>query len=154
MADPEVVVIGSGPAGAMAASTLVERGIDVLVLDAGHHAPGGLIVRAGGNTLYRRMAWDDYASDRLDPSSPSDVEWYSSLSHGGLSNFWTAAVPRFTPDDFREGERLDVRYRWPITYDALVPFYEVAERFLTVTAGAPIPGVPANVDALRPRAAS
>lgn len=145
MADPAVVVIGSGPAGAMATAALVARGVDVLVLDAGHHAPGGVVVRAGGNTVLRRMAWADYRADRLDPTSAPDVEWYSSLALGGLSNFWTAAVPRFAPADFTEGARRDERYRWPVGYDALVPFYEVAERHLALTAGAPISGVPANV---------
>ena len=149
MHDPDVVVIGSGPAGAMAATTLVERGVDVLMLDAGDHVPGGLIVRAAGNTVYRRMAWADYASDRLDPASAAGVDWYSSLSLGGLSNYWTAAVPRFAPQDFIEGARLDERYRWPVTYDDLEPFYVVAERHLDVTAGDPITARAAERTALR-----
>ncbi len=76
------------------------------------------------------MAWAELAADRLDPTSSADVEWYSSLSLGGLSNYWTAAVPRFAPEDFTEGARLDERYRWPVTYDELVPFYDRAERAL------------------------
>ena len=58
------------------------------------------------------------------PGVDPGVDWYSSLSLGGLSNFWTAAVPRFAPDDFIEGARLDERYRWPVTYDDLEPYYE------------------------------
>ena len=54
-------------------------------------------------------------------------------------------MPRFAPEDFTEGEQLDVRYRWPVTYEELVPFYEAAERRLCVTAGGPIPGLPSNV---------
>ena len=77
-------------------------------------------------------------------SAPA-VEWYSSQSLGGLSNYWTAAVPRFAPHDFDDAARLDDRYRWPVRYEDLVVHYERAERLLTVTAGAPIPGVPANV---------
>jgi choline dehydrogenase-like flavoprotein len=145
MSEPDVIVVGSGPAGAMATAALVGRGLDVLLVDAGERAPGGFIARAGGNTVYRRMAWADYSTDRLDASSDAGVEWYSSLSLGGLSNFWTAAVPRFDPRDFTEGERLDGRYRWPITYDALVPYYELAERYLALTAGDRIPGVPPNM---------
>jgi choline dehydrogenase-like flavoprotein len=140
--DPDVVVVGSGPTGAMAASALVDRGLDVLMLDAGTNAPGGLVVRTAGNTLYRRFAWADYEEDRLDPSSDEGTEWYSSRSLGGLSNYWTAAVPRFAPEDFTEGSRLDERYRWPVTYADLDPYYTRAERALTVTAGDPILRLP------------
>lgn len=145
MTEPDVIVVGSGPTGAMAAATLVGRGLDVLLLDAGQHVPGGVVVRAAGNTLYRRMAWADYANDRLDASSSPDVDWYSSRSLGGLSNYWTAAVPRFAPEDFTDGGRLDERYRWPVSYDDLVPYYERAERRLVITAGNAIHGVPGNV---------
>ena len=136
MPDPDVVVVGSGPTGAMAAATLVEGGADVMMLDAGHHVPGGLVVHVAGNTVFRRMAWADCATDRLDPRSDPGVDWYSSLSLGGLSNFWTAAVPRFAPDDFLEGARLDERYRWPVTYEDLEPYYVAAERRLGVTRAA------------------
>lgn len=136
-----VVVIGSGPAGAMAAAKLVERGLDVVMLDSGTAAPRGLIVRAAGNTLYRKKETSFLSNDRLSDDSPN-MHWTSSLSHGGLSNFWTAAVPRFAPDDFTEGGRLDRRYVWPVTYEDLKQYYDEAERYLTITAGDPIPGVP------------
>ena len=145
MADEPIVVIGSGPCGAMAAATLVDRGLGALVLDAGQRAPRGLIVKAAGNTLMRRMGWAEYSTDRQDPATDPRIDWISSLSLGGLSNYWTAAVPRFAPEDFTDGARLDDRYRWPVSYDDLTPYYERAERALTVTAGEPINGVPANV---------
>jgi choline dehydrogenase-like flavoprotein len=144
MGDGDVIVVGSGPCGAAAASRLVERGVSVTMLDAGLGAPAGLVVKAAGNTLYRRMGWKYYCADRLDPVKSPGVDWVSSLSLGGLSNYWTAAVPRFAPDDFTDGGRLDDRYVWPITYDELVPFYELAEGMLRVTAGDAIPGVPSN----------
>ena len=75
MGDDRVVVIGSGPCGAMAAATLVERGVDVLMLDAGLRAPTGFVVRAAGNTIARRYGWSEYSTDRLDPSSARDVDW-------------------------------------------------------------------------------
>jgi flavin-dependent dehydrogenase len=43
-----VVVIGSGPAGAMAALKLVQRGIPVIMLESGEKQPAGLSVRAMG----------------------------------------------------------------------------------------------------------
>lgn len=141
--DDRVIVIGSGPCGAAAAHRLVERGVRVLLLDAGVEAPRGVVIRAAGNTMFRWRDSSALRSDRLGPDSGKSV-WYSSLSLGGLSNYWTAAVPRFAPADFTDGERLDHRFRWPIGYDDLAPYYDVAEHHLRVTGAAPIPGVPEN----------
>ena len=143
--DEPVVVIGSGPTGAVAALRLVERHVRVTMLDAGTHAPRGMLVRAAGNTLFRYVSSAELSWDRVGGTSSDDIEWRSSLSLGGLSNYWTAAVPRFAPDDFDEGRRLDERYEWPLTYEDLVPHYEHVERLVRVTSGvAPIPGVPSN----------
>ena len=143
--DETVVIIGSGPAAAMAAAQLVERGRSVTMLDSGSRAPRGVIIRAAGNTVYRRMGYSLLSKDRLDSTTAPTVDWVSSLSNGGLSNFWTAAVPRFAPDDFTEGGRLDERYVWPVTYDDLAPYYDLVDQRLNVTAGDPILGVPSNV---------
>jgi choline dehydrogenase-like flavoprotein len=145
MADEPVIVIGSGPCGAAAAARLTRRGVPVLLLDAGLRAPSGLLVRAAGHTIVRRKGWGEYSAGRQDPTSTPDVEWYSSLSLGGLSNYWTGAVPRFAPDDFTEGGRIDERYVWPLTYDELEPYYRQMEAVVVVTAGAgPIRNVPSN----------
>lgn len=141
-----VVVIGSGPTGATAAARLVERGIPVTMLDAGTHAPRGLVVKAAGRTIFRSASQSELVEDRLDDVSSEHVDWFSSLSLGGLSNYWTAAVPRFAPADFTEGGRLDERYEWPVSYEELMPHYDYAERLLGVTTGPdPIPGVPQNL---------
>ena len=141
----QVIVIGSGPCGAIAAARLIERGLNVTMLDSGLGRPKGMVVRAAGNTIYRRMDPDRLETDRHDRATQAPVDWYSSLSHGGLSNYWTAAVPRFAPEDFTDGQRLDERYEWPVGYEELVPYYEAAERMLVVTAGAPFANIPANV---------
>ena len=151
MDEPDVIVIGTGPTGAMAIDALISRGLDVMVLEAGDHTPGGVVVRAAGNTVYRRMAWADYQTEGLDPSSDPGVMWFASHSLGGLSNFWTAAVPRFAPEDFTEGARLDERYRWPVTYLDLEQYYTRAEEALTVTGGDPILRVPSGLQRHRHR---
>ncbi len=79
--------------------------------------------------------------------------WTFNHALGGLSNQWTGAVPRFAPADFTEGERLHERYRWPLGYSDLAPFYAVAERLVDMTAGvndvAALPaGCPAHIRAL------
>jgi choline dehydrogenase-like flavoprotein len=126
-----VVVIGSGPSGAMAALTLVERGIPVTMLESGSTFPGGLVVRAFGRNLFRR--WPrDLDKDTFVASGDPESVWHNVLVPGGLSNLWTGAVPRFAPEDFYEGERAHERYRWPVSYGDLAPYYTRVERMLRV----------------------
>lgn len=129
----------------MAASTLVAAGVRVTLLDSGRTRPKGLIVRVAGNTVFRYTSRARMRSDEHRAVRDLETQWHHSLSQGGRSNYWTAAVPRFDPEDFREGARLDERYRWPLTYEDLVPFYEIAEDVLEVS-GSPIAvrNLPAN----------
>jgi choline dehydrogenase-like flavoprotein len=54
-------------------------------------------------------------------------------------------VPRFNPEDFYEGERLHERYRWPVDYKDLVPYYEQVERLMSITGGTQVvPLLPAQ----------
>ena len=132
----------------MAAGELVRRGVNVTMLDAGWRPVRGVLLRAGDITIFR-WSEDRLRYDRASMSGDPGTTWGSCLSLGGLSNYWTAAVPRMSPDDFSEGARLDDRFRWPITYEDLVPFYELVERRMTITAGDPIGGVPSGFAAYR-----
>jgi choline dehydrogenase-like flavoprotein len=129
----QVVVIGSGPAGAAAARELLENGIPVTMLEAGSTLPRGLLVRLGGRNFYRRTPPLREEAAHAVSGDPRTL-CYVKLAPGGLSNNWTGAVPRFAPEDFTEGERLHERYRWPMSYTDLAPFYEKVERYLTITA--------------------
>jgi choline dehydrogenase-like flavoprotein len=140
----DVVVVGSGPSGAVAAAMLVAKGLRVVMLDAGVRAPAGALLRVRGNTLAKFVRGGP-ETDRHVAAGDPGTEWFSSLTHGGLSNFWTAAVPRFHPNDFTEGDALDARYRWPVTYDELEPFYASVERMMKITAGDAQLDLPANV---------
>lgn len=141
--DGRVLVIGSGPAGAMAALTLLQRGIPVTMLESGLDAPRGLLVRAMGRTIYRK--WPGFAAHGHHVSSDDpEALWQHDFAPGGMSNHWTGAVPRFAPEDFTEGERLHERYRWPVSYDNLRPYYERVERLLLVSGGTrDVPNLPA-----------
>ena len=127
------VVIGSGPSGAIAASELAQSGARVVMLEAGQAPPKGLIIRAAGHTVIRLRSSDALQTNRHKIRGDPRTEWFSTLAPGGLSNYWTAAVPRFAPEDFTDGGRLDARFVWPVSYDELSPFYGLAEDFLTIT---------------------
>lgn len=127
-----VVVIGSGPAGAAAARELARNGIPVTMLETGTRFQGGLLVRLGGRSYYRRtppLGEDAGHSISGDPRTLC----YAKFAPGGLSNNWTGGVPRFAPEDFTEGERLHERYRWPVTYPDLASYYGKVEQYLRVT---------------------
>jgi choline dehydrogenase-like flavoprotein len=132
--DQRVVVIGSGPAGAMAARELVGQGVPVTLLEAGTARPSGRLVRVAGRNVFRQMPEPASPPEDFVRTGHPETMWISNLALGGLSNQWTGAVPRFSPSDFTEGERIDVRYRWPIGYDDLASFYADAESVLQVTA--------------------
>jgi choline dehydrogenase-like flavoprotein len=154
MADERrVVVVGTGPAGAAAAWTLVRARIAVTVLEAGDESSdAGLTARVPGMTMLRRRHPLPPAVRGIAENGAPAPEWQSELSAGGLSNHWTCAVPRFAPEDFTEGEALGERFRWPITYGDLAPHYPVMERLLHIGgAGEAVLNLPAGEVAAKVR---
>jgi choline dehydrogenase-like flavoprotein len=129
----QVVVIGSGPAGAAAARELTQNGIAVTLLEAGSGIQSGLLLRLGGKNLFRRMPPLRQEAAHSVSGDPR-TECYVKFAPGGLSNNWTGAVPRFAPEDFTEGQRLHERFVWPVTYSDLLPYYEKIERSLEISA--------------------
>src|SRR5689334_3105517 len=110
MDDRRVIVIGSGPAGAAASLTLLQQGIPVTLLESGTPVEHGLLVRAVGRNVFRR--WPVLAPGyEYTVSGDPSTSYLSALAPGGLSNLWTGAVPRFAPEDFVDGLRLDESYR-------------------------------------------
>jgi choline dehydrogenase-like flavoprotein len=139
-----VVVIGSGPAGAMAAHELIRNGIPVTMLEAGEDIQRGLLVRMAGRNLYRHLPPTAKPTRFVVTGDPeTNVEYNYAL--GGLSNQWTGAVPRFCAEDFTAGEQVHEKYRWPVTYGDLAPFYDLAERTMEITADPnDVPNLPAG----------
>ncbi|MGE3268372.1 MAG: GMC oxidoreductase [Chloroflexota bacterium] len=143
--DRQVLVIGSGPSGAMAALTLVKQGIPVTMLESGQSLPSGWLVRVAGRNLIRSRPQVEDPKIHV-ASDDAGASWFHAHCLGGMSSHWAGAVPRFAPDDFFEGERLDERYRWPISYRDLEPYYEQIERMLSVTAARrSVPAQPASI---------
>jgi choline dehydrogenase-like flavoprotein len=102
------------------------------MLESGTCLPKGLLLRAFGRSVVRRFP--SVPSDRnFVASGDPEVVWTNALAPGGLTNFWTGAVPRFSVEDFVEGEQLHPQYRWPVSYDQLESFYTQVERLCSVT---------------------
>lgn len=130
-----MVVVGGGPCALAAVRELADAGVAVTVLDAGRRAPRGITVRVAGRTVLRWVQPGFRSDDRQRSSRDPATRWISSLSWGGLTNYWTGACPRFHPNDFTDGAAISDIYEWPLRYDELVPFYERCEDHLRLTAG-------------------
>jgi choline dehydrogenase-like flavoprotein len=139
--DRRVVVIGTGPAGAAAALVLAQRGVPVTFLEAGSRRSAlGLTIRIAGLTVVNVRRQLRQRTDDLARTGDPNVEVWEDLAAGGLSNHWACAVPRFSPDDFRDAERAGVAYRWPIGYEDVAPWYDWVEPLLHISG--PSDGVP------------
>lgn len=142
--DADVVVIGSGVAGALLARKLAEAGVKVTILEA-----GGAINRTESTDRYQRAwnrtlnapyetwPWAPVPGDnnKADYYSPSGNHAYQALfmkGVGGTTWHWTAITPRFLPADFRMYSEYGVGVDWPIDYSDLEPWYGKAETALGV----------------------
>ncbi len=130
----DVVIVGSGPSGAVAAKRLAEAGMSVICLEQGEYPDYTTIHntepeyelakdRYFGWYPNRRKLPSDYPINDAE-SSVAPLMWNGV---GGSSVIWTAAWHRLRPSDFRVHTLDGVGADWPMTYDDLAPFYSRVE---------------------------
>jgi choline dehydrogenase-like flavoprotein len=135
----DVLIIGSGPAGAAVADTLLKspRQPSVLMLEAGRPVPMG-DERKWWDFLLRNKEVPykdrgDYESDfRCGGSQKMDLKGSRLFAVGGTSLHWGAWMPRFQPEDFRLRSSAGIGMDWPISYNEIEPYYCKAEHFSQV----------------------
>jgi choline dehydrogenase-like flavoprotein len=117
-------VVGSGPAGALLALELAERGVRTLLLEGG-----------AASVRHDSPEDEDFPVSRVAPI-PYPVDSTRFLGDGGTSNLWSARCPRFQPFDFDPANPyVPAEAPWPITYADIEPYYDRAERQLAVAGG-------------------
>ncbi len=130
MHDHDVIVIGSGVGGSVAARRLAERGARVLVLERGDFVPreddNWSVDAVFARRKYTaRETWIDGGGRHFDPGMHYNV--------GGTTKFYGAALFRLREQDFRAVEHAGgVSPAWPFDYAALEPYYGEAERMFVV----------------------
>ena len=149
--DSVVVIIGSGAGGGTLANELCQKGIKVVVLEAGVvQSPASFINDEWKSFV--QLAW-------LDPRTTSGT-WrvakdFSGLpawickTVGGTTTHWAGASLRFQEHEFRikshYGEISGANLMdWPVTLKELEPWYARAEDKMGVTRTNGIPGLPGN----------
>ncbi|MBI1840504.1 MAG: GMC family oxidoreductase [Verrucomicrobia bacterium] len=119
----DIAVVGSGPCGALVARELAERGMSVVVLEAGQ--------RFG---LNRPLQNSEANAGKIMWSEPRNhvgadcVAPKAGMGVGGGTLPWLGVMPRFHRDDFRAHSSEGVGDDWPISYDDLRPHYAKVER--------------------------
>ena len=127
----DVLILGAGAAGAVAASRLAAAGFDVICLERGSWTdpasyPGDrpdwelLASRRWSSSPTVRRNRIDYPIDTTD----SDLGILDFKGVGGGTILYNAQWPRMMPDDFRVRSVDGVADDWPIGWDDLVEHYE------------------------------
>ncbi|HVK98278.1 MAG TPA: GMC family oxidoreductase N-terminal domain-containing protein [Dongiaceae bacterium] len=140
----DVIVIGAGGGGAVVAKELAERGLDVLVLEAGpHHADV-------------ETEWSHYESVsqtilRWGPADRSRTPWrreyaqsstaFQTAGVGGTTLQYFGNSPRAMPGSFAgytgaDKNAYDIQHLFPFSYQELIPYYRWVEATLPVQTAA------------------
>ncbi len=159
----DVVIIGSGAGGGMAAKVLTEAGANVLMLEAG--------IMWDARTDAKMMAWP-YSSSRRGAAIPErqfgefdaglggwtlegepytsaagdQFDWFRTRMLGGRTNHWGRISLRFGPDDFRRRSIDGLGDDWPIGYDELKPYYDSVDRLVGIFGS--VEGLPNHPDGI------
>jgi choline dehydrogenase-like flavoprotein len=140
----DVIVIGSGASGGMAAYNLAKKGVQVLMLDAGdtfdrskywtHVLPfeGDLRLRRGDGPPPFQLDTKEqpYLTPEGRPFSLVRV-W----GRGGKTNIWGRVSLRMSDLNFTEAERDGWGIPWPIRYKDIAPYYDRVEELIGVFGG-------------------
>src|SRR5262252_6075209 len=157
----DAIVIGSGITGGWAAKELTEKGLKVLVLEAGRpivpeqdyaeHIPISELKFRGMNdrkeqaksqpiqrTCYACEEWASkfFVSDvdnpyATDPGKP--FAWIRGRQVGGKSITWGRQSYRWSDLDFEANVRDGIAVDWPIRYADIAPWYDYVEDFAGIT---------------------
>ncbi len=151
----EVIIIGSGATGGMAALTMAKAGVRVLVIERGPELkikqangtePCNMIRRLIGITTgnYQKQPqhpgfWKSnpllYANKKSNPYThppKAPFMWTQGNQVGGRSLTWGGITLRLAKEDFEASNDKEYNLEWPISYKDLESHYSEIENFLKI----------------------
>lgn len=157
----DAIIVGSGATGGWAAKHLTEKGMNVLVLEAGRQldpakdyhmltqpfelkyrglAPGKVYAPRqpmqsrcyAGNEYSAHLFVDDIDNPYTTPDD-KPFWWIRSRQVGGRTIVWGRQSYRLSDYEFKAAERDGYGEPWPISYKDLAPYYDMVEAFIGVS---------------------
>lgn len=138
----DVVIVGSGASGGMAAWNLTKQGVDVLMLDAGERFDPAnfwmaLLPYERRERLRRGEKPQRFFLDLKEqplitpPEQPFNL--YRVWGWGGKTNIWGRVSLRYSDLDFKVDDGYGIP--WPIEYRDLKPYYDRVDQLIGVCGG-------------------
>ena len=155
----DVLVIGSGAAGAAVTKRLTDLGAKVVCLEQGDWVDPSAYpsTKADWEVQLRRGPWnfnpnirklkEDYPVT-AGGKHPPEVLMFNAV--GGSTIHWTGHFPRFRPSDFKVRTLDGVSDDWPISYEELEQYYDANDREIGVAGIAGDPGNPPRKERTTP----
>lgn len=145
----DVIIVGSGAGGGMAAHQLSKAGLKVCLLEAGpNYDPAKNItqlknpwesLRRGASTKYRPFGDFDasYWGWEIDgepytKAAGTQWDWWRARMLGGRTNHWGRISLRFGPKDFKRKSIDGLGDDWPIGYNDIAPYYDAIDRMIGI----------------------
>jgi choline dehydrogenase-like flavoprotein len=125
IADPDVVIVGSGAAGSLLAAKLARAGRKVVVLESG--PPWKTTDLISSQIWARRLKWGG-SPVRSTGKNPINVGFNSGHGFGGAAIHHYATWLRFHEEDFRVASTHKRSFDWPFAYGELRPHYDAVQR--------------------------
>jgi gluconate 2-dehydrogenase alpha chain len=149
----DVVVVGLGAAGGIAAHVLTEAGLKVVAVEAGTHADASVMTfdeirndfrswLAEPKAIHEVPTWRGALTEAAGPS-PWPMLMVNAI--GGTTVHYDGMSPRLLPWNFEARSRVLERYGagavpvdstladWPLSYDELEPYYDAVEYAIGVS---------------------
>jgi choline dehydrogenase-like flavoprotein len=142
----DVVVVGSGAAGGMAAWNLTRQGVEVLVLDAGtkfnkatfwsHVRPWEARDRRRKGQSPPQFLLSKDEQPFLNATKDQDFDLWRVWGRGGKTNIWGRVSLRYAEANLQEPAHDGHEIPWPIHYSDIAPYYDKVEQWIGVCGGA------------------
>lgn len=145
----DVVIVGSGAGGGMAAYTLSKAGLKVALVEAGPlYDPAKNVTqlknpwdspRRGASTKFRPFGdfdacyhgWE-IEGEPYTKAQGTEWDWFRARMLGGRTNHWGRISLRFGPKDFKGKSHDGLGDDWPIGYEDIKPYYDKVDKLIGV----------------------